>query len=401
MKLRCRNVSLAIRVCKKDCKVLLYMSIIAMSFSLHKICSVQTQEWGGKRSHAPFFDRFASCKSPCHYCSNRFTCIELNCNASVKTGIDINMTSFRGAGRTGNYFISLINAIDLAVSCKKTLEMPKTDDRSGAFVINRSYHILDFKGRRGPENIFCQNVSFPIRGDARFFWLLEKVVPDLAKDTRREYIFAKSQVFTSVNSCLQQYLGLCDSAYCSFESGHPLDTSDDNVLVLNLREGDIFRPNFSPQVHRAYGQPPLSYYLQAIYHKPWRSIIIVTQPGNAGPIRLGLSMLNATLKVPIQLQMSTWYDDLRTLLCAPALVTAKSTLVGLFDFVTRNSTTIGLFDIGFASQIYSYICWTSSRMGRDYFKISVHSYRPFLKHTNSQTEWLETLLHSSPKPEKC
>lgn len=296
------------------------------------------------------------------------------------------MTSFRGYGRTGNYIASLKKAIDLAVSCKKTIAMPRIDDYSKAFIINRSCHVLDFSSRYGPENIFCKNISFPVLGDAKYFWFLNAVVPKLIEDRREEYTLAKSHV--DVQTCLRQYLGLCHNAYCQFHSENPLNTPSNRVLVAHLREGDIFKSNFSSAVHGGYGQPPLSYYLQAMHFRLWDSIILVTQPGNVGPIRSGLMMLNHTMQVPIHLQMSSWYDDLRTLLCAPALVTSKSSLEQLFN-------------LGFASQIFGYRCLGTSRFGKDYFRIQVDSYSPFSKHTNSPTEWVQTLLHSSPSPKKC
>ena len=333
---------------------------------------------GGLRrglKRVPSIDRFASCKSPCHYCRQ-----------SAAATVDVNMTSFRGYGRTGNYIRSLKLAIDLAVSCKKSVQMPKTDDMANAFIINSSCHVLDFSQRSGSENIFCQNISFPISGDAKYFWYLKNFVPDLTKDTREEYMVAKSNVL--LKPCLQRYLGLCNRVYCQFEPKSPLYVSSKNVLVAHLREGDIFKSNFNSDVHGGYGQPPLSYYLQAIHYKHWRSIIVVTQPGNVGPIRSGLIMLNKTLQAPIHLQMSSWYDDLRTLLCAGSLITSKSTLEEIFK-------------LGFASEIFSYRCLGTSQVGRDYFRIPIGAYSPFSNHTNSPTEWLEMLLHSSPAPDKC
>lgn len=74
-------------------------------------------------------------------------------------------------------------------------------------------------------------------------------------------------------------------------------------------------------------------------------------------------MLNRTLDVPIHLHMSTWYDDLKTLLCAPALVASKSTLEELFP-------------LGFARMLFGYRCYGNSTLGREYYKISVDSFSP-------------------------
>lgn len=326
------------------------------------------------QAHLPSIDRFAACKLTCPYCTQ-------DGNA-----IDINMTSFQGYGRTGNYFISLNKAMNLAVACKKTIELPRTDDHGMAFAINSSCHILDFSQRIGPENMFCKNITFPIQGDAKFFWFLKDAVPDLSQDTREEYKNAMSSI--GLDPCLRQYLGLCSDSYCQFQPSHSLNSTEGDNLVAHLREGDIFLEDFSSNVPAQYGQPPLSYYLQAIYHKKWQSITIVTQPGHAGPIRSGLLMLNRTLDVPIHLQMSTWYDDLKTLLCAPALVASKSSLEELFP-------------LGFASIVFGYRCYGNSTLGREYYKINVDSYSPFQEHTNSPMQWLETLLHSSPEPERC
>lgn len=330
-------------------------------------------------------DRFKGCEMDCPFMRGVPTPPENNDGG-------IHMDSFSGYSRTGNYINAMRFAIDLGIACKKVVILPEKDDENDAFHVDSQYSVLDFSARSGPLNKVCNDLNFPIKGNGGTFWSLLQNTK-LSSDGNPEYVESISKLKASVHICVMKYLGLCSKDYCSFPADYPIQNQDnsDNFLVVHLREGDIFPPGFeSTRIHSPnYGQPPLSYYLQAINFRPWKDILIVTQPGNVGPIHAALKVLNGTRIGEFRLQMSSWYDDLRTCLCAPNLVTSFSTL------------THTVFPYGFARRIFSYDCQKDVLETKEYYKIAVEDYPPFNLHTNDAVEWVQTLTHPSSIPQKC
>ena len=301
---------------------------------------------------------------------------------------DIVMEDFSGYSRTGNYINAMRFAIDLASACKKTIRLPEKDDENHAFKVDGRFRVLDFSDRDGPENAVCDQVSFPIKGNGGTFWSL-LLNTKFSDDVNPEYVEPMEKLKSSVHICVMKYLGICSEEYCRFPDVK--EQIGDDSLVLHLREGDIFPAGYeSTKIHSPnYGQPPLSYYLQAINFRQWKDILVVTQPGNVGPIHAALKILNGTRMGEFRLQMSSWYDDLRTCLCAPNLVTSFSTL------------TNTVFPYGFAKRIFSYECQKDVLGRKEFYEISVENYPPFELHSNSAEEWVQTLLHQVSKAQRC
>jgi len=298
------------------------------------------------------------------------------------------MEDFSGYSRTGNYINAMRFAIDLALSCKKTVVLPERDDENQAFKIDERFRKLDFSRRQGPPSTICAHLTFPIKGNGGTFWSL-LLKTNLSDGASAAYGQSISEVKPSAHVCVMKYLGLCSEEYCrSSDSRHK---SEDDTLVLHLREGDIFPPGYkTTKIHSPnYGQPPLSYYLQAINFRPWKDILVVTQPGNVGPIHAALRVLNGTRIGEFRLQMSSWYEDLQTCLCAQNLVTSFSTL------------TETVFPYGFAKRIFSYECQEDTLGLKEFYKIAVENYPPFDLHSNSAEEWVQTITHQVTGVQRC
>lgn len=319
-------------------------------------------------------DRFHGCDVDCPF-SYRGQTPEQN-------HAGITMEDFSGYSRTGNYINAMRFAIDLAAACKKMVILPEKDDENHAFKLDGRHRVLDFSARKGPANRLCNELSFPMKGNGGTFWSL-LLKTKLSDDDSPDYVESISKLKSLVHVCIMKYLGICSSQYCGYPENSLFGDGEDEKLVLHLREGDIFPPDFeSTKIHSPnYGQPPLSYYLEAINFRPWKEILVVTQPGNVGPIHAALQVLNGTRIGRFRLQMSSWYDDLRTCLCASNLVTSFSTL------------TDTVFPYGFARRMFSYECQKDVLGQKEFYKIPVENYPPFELHTNSAEEWVQTLTH--------
>lgn len=339
----------------------------------------------GSRTHPPILDRFRSCNLECPW-----SVAPTNRNLSDET-VGFHMVSFAGYGRTGNYVMSMRNAINLAFACRKSIMLPLVDDSGNAFRVNASFSLLDFSKVGGHPHQACASLTFPMSGNARLFWNLDENMKAILNDhleSNMVHTYGKNGA-SILEVCIKKYLGICDDEYCTFPKTSVLNPMEGDVLVMHLREGDIFKENFDPDVHRNYGQPPVSYYLQALTFKKWDKAIIVTQPGIEGPIRQSLLLGNESMSTALYIQMAEWYDDLRTCLCAANLVTSKSTLESVFP-------------LGFANTIFSYRCLQNNLKDKHIYQISLSDeYQPFEFHDNSPEEWVETLLHISHKPSLC
>jgi hypothetical protein len=352
--------------------VFLFM-VALISSKVHDPSTVNSVE----RQHRNI-DRFHGCHTDCPFVHV----------GQTHDDADIVMVDFSGYSRTGNYINAMRFAIDLAAACKKTIVLPVKDDENQAFTIDGKFSRLDFSDRNGPESAVCDKISFPIKGNGGTFWSL-LLKTNLSEDVSPDYLETVSSLTPFVHMCVMKYLGICSEEYCRFPGDHAI--SGDNTLVLHLREGDIFPPGYeSTKIHSPnYGQPPLSYYLQAINFKPWNDIVVVTQPGNVGPIHAALRVINGTRIGEFRLQMSSWYDDLRTCMCAQNLVTSFSTL------------TETVFPYGFSKRMFSYQCQRDPLGLKEYYKIAVENYPPFDLHSNSAEEWVQTITHQVSGLKMC
>lgn len=359
--------------------------------SLNLAVSLQNRTNPFFRPNPPVLNEFSSCSVDCPWVTSSY---------DYPNTVEVTLETFEGYGRTGNYVISLRQAVDLALGCRKTIRLPHEDNRGHAFKVNETFSVMDFTNVPGSPHALCENVRFPLSGDARFFWFLNDTMTAIVRDERQSGILANlkggsSPASVRLESCVRKYLGICDEGYCSFPqtTGHFDPTASDS-LVIHLREGDIYReklfdPALPPRAVRMHGQPPLSFYLQALRFIPWRNAAVVTH-GEQGPIRQALLLLNGTLSSKLHFQMTNWFDDLRTCLCAANLVVSRSTLEAVYP-------------LGFARKVFSLSCMGNAIGDKEIYRISIDSkdYEWFWGHDNSAREWVQMLLHRAPEPILC
>jgi hypothetical protein len=131
-----------------------------------------------------------------------------------------------------------------------------------------------------------------------------------------------------------------------------------NALVVHVRSGDIFtnwRNGHRTVHHSGYestmasrGQPPLSFYLRALAHRPpprrrpYDELVLVTSPDRSNPVIHALEQLAQAIndrsgpddKTHLFVRVSASQDfrqDLTELLCAHQLIDASSSLSHMFD----------------------------------------------------------------------
>ena len=109
-------------------------------------------------------------------------------------------------------------------------------------------------------------------------------------------------------------------------------------LVLHFRAGDVFSGN----VHRAYGQPPLSYYLSAVEREqPARVWLVFEDEGNPC-----VNAAEAALRergMDVILQSGTLDEDLRVLMSARRIVAGRGTFVRMVAHLSNYLTKIYFF----------------------------------------------------------
>jgi hypothetical protein len=312
----------------------------------------------------------------------RQTCPFLGRQMNITPAVE--MTSFKGFGRTGNYIRAMKRAVNLAFVCKLQIKLPKRDDESGALPINEMFMYLDFSKRNGPVPNVCADLNLPLLGDAAFFWNFRM---QLLEDDKFKSLPPGAYRHLT-ETCIQKYLGICDPGFCA-ETGFGHRT--DSILVAHVREGDIFQNEGTSVDAPCYGQPPLSYYVQAMTHQPWSRVVVVGEPGNFGPLRSALASISTNKsflgEMDLVFQSKTWSEDLRTLMCASNLLTARTSLIPLFN-------------MGFAKRIYSYSCLTYST-DKEYYIIGVENYPYWKFHDGGQKERADLLVHGSSVPKRC
>lgn len=158
-------------------------------------------------------------------------------------------------------------------------------------------------------------------------------------DCEAAYYFPKFR-----NICPSSAHPLSLPAYTSLsEPSEPAERSSDRRaarggnLVIHVRSGDVFKYKHA---FGTYGQPPLSFYKAVIGSHEWSQVDVVSH-GEENPVMPALKKLlpdrgiwssktkfNFHVDRPIEV-------DLKAMLCADALATARSTLGELTSYHTR------------------------------------------------------------------
>lgn len=280
------------------------------------------------------------------------------------------MMSFRGYGRTGNYVRALINAAVTAWHCRSPLELPARDDAGAALIkIDPKLRYWDFRNVLPARKYSCPGM----KGRAYTFW-------------KRKVANVSAEVQAQINTCIRHYLGLCHKHFCA-----GLEHLQQDVLVCSVRQGDIFRANFTSDVHAGYWQPPMSYYFSAINFTNPSTIIFVAEPTNTefSPIWLNAQLLSYWGIPAKQFRFqstSNFFEDLRVLLCASQRVESRTTLNNLLD-------------LGFAEKIFRIGPCTTMSKKQEQFRIPFRNLHPW--HDNQPREWVDLLLQGAGLPQRC
>lgn len=301
------------------------------------------------------------------------------------------MTSTAGYGRTGNYYISTRRAMGRAHACKTRLSLPIDDEGGGVFHPANNTRFLDFSSRPGLAHPLCFNSSIGagLTGNARDFYLLSELPSTTSADSLFYAAYRTgpgNSVEVELDVCMRWYIGLCDPSFCGQRTQHLK-----NKLVAHIRQGDVYKANFSSEVHAGYGQPPFAFYLAGFNFARWSQIVVVAQPTNdTNPVWDQLHILDASgfVKYPIKFQADTWSEDFKTLMCATNVITSRSTLNEVLK-------------LGLARCFFSWTCFPWPHSHTQVYRIPIAHYTPFSKHDNSAEQWVDTLLHTVSKPESC
>lgn len=130
--------------------------------------------------------------------------------------------------------------------------------------------------------------------------------------------------------------------------GQLLDAADtmpdtDDVLVMNVRGGDVFRTSPPPAW---YVQPPVSYYVMAADFAREQlgiSKVLFIAEDDANPTLRGTILRLRKAGFSVDLQMKTFEDDMRTLLSARHLVSPHGTLCEALAMLSRRLKTYVAF----------------------------------------------------------
>ena len=300
-----------------------------------------------------------------------------------------------GWGRTGNVMMALRMAMNRAHACKTLLQLPPKDDSPAHVLsVHPERRFFDFRKRPGPPaHPDCKSPDVAI-GMASYpskIWTL----PDLPNITSEHNAFhtAYVQEWEEISACLRWYAGLCDDDVCSRVG----DMS--NTLVMHFRMGDVFHHEFQ-FTSELYGQPPTSYYLAALAHRPWDRVFIMGGEDfyNYNPSWIAIYRMfqHQSTRMPLILQNNDWETDFAYLLCARYVVESHTTFSAIWD-------------VGFAEEIYTWRpCETlaanvsAGQLSRKYHHISQTSpYNWYYDHQNSRDEYLDMLMVGSNVPIKC
>ena len=244
-------------------------------------------------------------------------------------------------GRSGNRFIDVSTHLAMAFCCKSgLLELPATDsifpsmDGSGFKAKKRFFDFSDAELPREFDGLWKRpDVCLPeriVEGDTGL--KLPGVHDDLRICINRVYL----------RGCEAEYFGdVVRTDTCHAETVLPdenegklcrrpikSDIKGTESLVVHVRSGDIFSGRSGGL--KNFGQPPLQYYLDAIKSQVWKSVTIITfakKDFQISPVFLELEDMNCRgdLGENVRLYRNRdWTVDLRSMLCADALVMSKS-----------------------------------------------------------------------------
>lgn len=290
-------------------------------------------------------------------------CIYSSKKPKAQNALKVQMTSFKGVGRTGNIVTSIKKAFHYAQICRGYLQLPKMHIALDYGSAGTSYDFSWLQLNRS-QGTTCTS----LKGSSRLFWNLEMDGSPIASE------------------CIRAYLGICNENFCA-----GLDyIYRSNILVAHVRQGDIFPPKFSRWgFHKSSGQPPWSYYLAAIQMVRPETVIFLGEPtkDQLSPIWLAARRLEKyqAMKSNFIFQSTSFEHDIKTLLCA-------------YNVIESHSTLDHVISLGFSNTVFSSSCRVQPYA--TVYQIDFPK-NHFFMHTNSREEWIDILLTDAGNVSMC
>ena len=224
-------------------------------------------------------------------------------------------------GRFGNHFNIIRNALEHAICCRATLELPREAD------LPLMARFLDFSSWKGGGAGGAEASCGPGHTGAGmdfFYWVRNAS----NQAVERQPITSEPACDVDLYTALEFFLfGNAQPHGCHYEGDHCPPGIED-ALVVSIRSGDIFLPVVNPK----YMQPPAAFYESVFRQRKWSRILMVTSveadPSLLNPVwHYFLNSTHWPHPAPLTFQMSTdFVTDLRTLWCSRYFVAASSTL---------------------------------------------------------------------------
>ncbi|KAI8462789.1 MAG: hypothetical protein J3K34DRAFT_446616 [Monoraphidium minutum] len=304
------------------------------------------------------------------------------CNALetfANQSFDIELLPYR---RTGNFFVAVNWLLDISNVCGFSLKLPVfMRGWNGTSVLIRSAPkalnvsaAVSVECNRLKKKHTVQGIWSAFVQKGKKYGNLKRGVQALPDATH----LLKMQ-------CVRKWLNVCSDQCRSHWKP--------NVLVLHIRQDDIFRENFNPNVHKKYGQPPLSYYVRAMTFQQWDMVHVIAQnTSHKSPIFMAIEILQNFSRSPIMIHQRSWPEDMCMMLCS-------------YNFIASHSSLSLVWRAGLARRYFTSQCPPKilpDLLTRHYYEIKVNpGYKPTTRHDNSAENWVHHLLHQAQGPYPC
>lgn len=217
-------------------------------------------------------------------------------------------------GRFGNQFIQLNTAINIArASGFKKLVVPE-----GFLSLAHSFFY---------ENFLIEIGTSPSKCFKSPFWGVHLYI--LNNSEIKKFWFDTNINF--IKFILRQY---------------PQVYIPNDALVIHIRSGDVFKKG---DVNPFYGQPPCSYYVDAIKMFKWSNVILVSENRNN-------PCVNIIEKMVGNYQIRNFKDDLKIMLSASNLVLSRGTLGTVIVDISRKIQNVFTFNFRRIKKVNTFNC---------------------------------------------
>eukprot|EP00310_Coccolithus_braarudii_P012431 CAMPEP_0183353242 /NCGR_PEP_ID=MMETSP0164_2-20130417/33146_1 /TAXON_ID=221442 /ORGANISM="Coccolithus pelagicus ssp braarudi, Strain PLY182g" /LENGTH=313 /DNA_ID=CAMNT_0025525891 /DNA_START=14 /DNA_END=956 /DNA_ORIENTATION=+ len=223
-------------------------------------------------------------------------------------------------GRTGNQYISGLNALTIAACCASAGKLPEVHFER---TLPRPTCVhFDFSHLVAEHSALCE--LLPMRRAAEGYWPLSE---------SQTYRACAARNRIAGRAAMRTY-AMLDSSHCpvTIEAGRRRAPLGD-ALVMQIRSSDIFKATLGAAM---YQQPPLEFYLDA-WERSGKAWAIAVAEDDSNPVMRMLARLQTKMPRLLVLMGRRWHDDLRLLLCAAHIALAHSTLRYFLEDQPRES----------------------------------------------------------------